>query len=687
MNSTALGDNDSADPLSRPLADLRGVGPERTAQLERLGLRQVQDLLQYRPRRYEDRRNVRTIAELRLHETGTVRGQIVAMGVKRFAQGRKSMFEIVVDDGTARLHCRWWNLPYMQNYFKQGDEVLVYGKLLELKPRTIDHPETETIDHEESDRSVHLQRVVPIYPLTDGLPQRWLRSFVWKTLGEFSPFVSELGTAGEVENLPNLREAISSLHFPNEPDEGERARGRLALEELVRLQVNLQKRRQMLQNARQAEACPGTNKLIKPFLAQLGFRLTDAQTKVLRELRHDMSSAAPMRRLLQGDVGSGKTAVAACCALFAIESGCNAVLMAPTELLAEQHFQTFSRWFNPLGVRVHNYTGTRKTLPASTLDPLPPGPRTAAPGAHESGSTQSEERALIIGTHALIEKSFAIDQLGLVIIDEQHRFGVAQRERLVRKGRHPHLLLMTATPIPRSLGLTIYGDLDVSIINELPPGRTPIKTFVRTRESLAKVWAFLRDQLEKGRQGYVVLPRVEETSQGVKAVTKEHEVLQRELAPFKVGMLHGRLDAETRGRIMSEFAANRLHVLLSTSLIEVGIDVSNATILVVENAEQFGLAQLHQLRGRIGRGPGQSYCVLINQAKTDEARKRLAVMAETSDGFRIAEEDLNLRGPGNLLGSEQSGLPPFIFADLKTDLALVERARAIAAQILERGSP
>jgi ATP-dependent DNA helicase RecG len=660
------------DPLARSLAGLRGVGPERSAQLARLGLHTVLDLLLHRPRRYEDRRHVQPIAALDAREPVMARGQIVALGIKRYAKGRRSLFEIILDDGTARLHCRWWNLPYMQQYFQQGDEVLVYGKPVSLKPRTIDHPETEIIEG-GVESSIHLNRVAPIYPLTEGLPQRWLRSLIWRILGEYIQYILEPWPPELASEYPQRRQAIQALHFPHEIEEAKTARQRLALDELVELHRTILHRRKTLLEKAQSRLCAGDNRLIKPFLAQLGFRLTGAQTRVLRELRRDLASGRPMRRLLQGDVGSGKTAVAACCALMALESGFNVALMAPTEILAEQHFQNFGRWFEPLGLEIHLQTGSHKTLATPEQQALGFASRSAPPAGQ-----------LVIGTHALIEGAFTIENLGLVIIDEQHRFGVAQREALVRKGDYPHLLVMTATPIPRTLGLTLYGDLDMSVIDELPLGRAPIKTFVRASDRLDKIWAFIRSKLDEGRQAFVVYPRVEETGQGLKAVTKEFETLRKELAPHATGLLHGQLGASEKDAVMRAFRSNAIQVLLCTSLVEVGIDVPNATLMLVENAEQFGLTQLHQLRGRIGRGAHESYCILITHARTREARQRLQILAETSDGFRIAEADLDLRGPGDFLGQQQSGLPPFRFVELATDLKLAERARAVAAALDSR---
>jgi ATP-dependent DNA helicase RecG len=648
--------------LRRPVTSLWSVGAERAAQLARLDIHTIDDLLLHRPRRYEDRRHFRKIAELTKDEPATARGTIVASGLKRFHGGSKSVFEIILDDGSARLHCRWWNLPFMQKYFAMGDEVFVYGRLSETKPRVMTHPETEVIEGGE-EGFIHINRIAPVYPLTEGLPQRWLRGLIWRTLEKFEQHVVEPWPALRQKELPTRVNAIHMTHFPEELADVEIARQRLALDEFIDLQVQIQTRRKKFESHATALPCGGNNRLIKPFLARLGFKLTEAQTKVLREIRKDMGGAHPMRRLLQGDVGSGKTAVAACTALMALESGFNVALMAPTEILAEQHFQNFKKWFEPLGVKVELQTGNRKT---SNIERY----------RHAQPST------LFIGTHALLTSGFDLPKLGLVIIDEQHKFGVAQREQLVRKGRYPHLLVMTATPIPRTLGLTLYGDLEVSVIDELPGGRGQIKTFIRTADKLPKVWEFIREKLAAGRQAYVVYPRVEESGgKGLKAVTKEFDNLKTLLAPFHVGLLHGRLKSREKDGVMTEFRAGGVNALLATSLIEVGVDVPNATVMLVENAEAFGLAQLHQLRGRIGRGAHESYCILVSDAETAGADERLKVLEETTDGFRIAEADLKLRGPGELLGQQQSGLPKFRFGNLADDLDLIQQARELAAKI------
>jgi ATP-dependent DNA helicase RecG len=693
---------DSQNPsrdLSTPITQLRGVGAERAAQLARLEIFTAHDLLLHRPRRYEDRRYARKIAQLALGESFATRGIIVAQGLKRYRGGSRSIFEIILDDGTARLHCRWWNLPFMEKYFQPGDDVLVFGKVLQLKPRTIDHPETEVLEPGE-EPSIHIDRIAPIYPLTEGLPQRWLRSLIWRTLEEFEsaivephpeiplegtpsgapPLIPSRAAAAQREMLSEIvpanrmpllarARAIRLLHFPQAESDSELARERLALDEFIELQKTIQLRRKKMESRARGLPCSGTNELIKIFLARLGFRLTDAQTKVLREIRHDMGGAHPMRRLLQGDVGSGKTVVAACTALMALESRFNVALMAPTEILAEQHFLQFQKWFGSIGVTVELLTGATKTW--SKDQP-------------SLESAQPASATLFIGTHALLEESFAPDRLGLVIIDEQHKFGVAQREKFLRKGIYPHLLVMTATPIPRTLGLTLYGDLDISVITKLPPGRGQVATVVRTEDKLPKVWEFVREKISEGRQAYVVYPRVEDVGGGdLKAVTKEFDNLKKVLAPHHVAMLHGRVKPAEKETVMAGFRANQIHVLLATSVIEVGIDVPNATVMVIENADRFGLAQLHQLRGRIGRGAHQSFCILLASPQSTEGRRRLQILAETNDGFRIAEEDLKWRGPGELAGQQQSGLARLRFGDLIEDGDLVLRARQLVKESLK----
>jgi len=661
-----------ADPLLLPVTSVWGVGEERAKLLARLKIVTVADLLLHPPRRYEDRRKFLPIRDLRLKEPATVRGIIVAAGVKKFRRGARAMFECVFDDGTSRLHCRWWQAqPWMEDWYTVGREFLIFGKPDSLRPRNIDHPETELVEPGD-DEFIHVSRIVPVHPLTEGLTARVMRTLIWRALEKFESAVPEPAIQPDPKLFPSRGNAIHMIHFPEEMADVEAARHRLALDEFVTLQYQIQSRRKKFEASAQALPCGGDNRLMKPFLAQLGFKLTGAQAKVLREIRSDMGGVHPMRRLLQGDVGSGKTVVSACSALMAVEGGFNAALMAPTEILAEQHFRNFAHWFAPLGIKVQLQTGSRKME----------GTESAGELSSQNSPDIPQPPTLTIGTHALLTAGFALPNLGLVIIDEQHKFGVTQRETLVRKGRYPHLLVLTATPIPRTLGLTLYGDLDISVMDQMPGGRGVIKTFVRRSDKLPKVFDFIREKIQIGRQAYVVYPRVEvaDTEQDIKAVIKEFKNVERALAPFKIGLLHGRLKAAEKEQVMAGFRRNELRALVATSLIEVGVDVPNATVMLVENAEHFGLAQLHQLRGRIGRGAHESFCILVSTAKNAEAQSRLRILEESNDGFKIAEADLSLRGPGELLGQQQSGLPDLRFGNLATDLNLIRQARDLVAK-------
>lgn len=642
---------------------LWGVGEERAAQLARLGIHTVGDFLLHRPRRHEDRRQVRAIGEIQDKGPVTVRGRVLTRGVKYFRGRSRSVFQLILEDGTGRVHCRWWNMPFLEGQFAVGMEVMAHGPVVDLRPRTIEHPETEVLEGGEEAR-IHLDRIVPIYPLTEGLTQRWMRARLWTLVNAVAPGVPEPHPGMAIGGLPSRAAALRALHFPEALDEAEAARQRLAFDEFVELQLAIQGRRQRLYSRAKGCPCAGHNRLMRPFLAALGFTLTDGQAAVLREIRTDMGSGRPMRRLLQGDVGSGKTVVAACAALMAVESGFQAALMAPTEILAQQHARRFRAWFEPLGVPVEVRTGSGR-----------------------AGDLDVDRAGLVLGTHALLSTGFEGGNLGLVIIDEQHKFGVAQREALVRKGRYPHLLVMTATPIPRTLALTLYGDLDCSVIREGPPGRGGVRTFVRGREALPRVWEFVREQLAAGRQAYIVYPRVEDDGSGdVRAVTREWEALRHRLAPYSVGLLHGRLGSGEKDRVMTAFQEGSIQALVATVVIEVGVDVPNATVMVIENAEHFGLAQLHQLRGRIGRGGHDAYCILVAARRGGEIDGRLRAMEACRDGFAIAEADLRLRGPGELLGQAQSGLPPLRFGDLTEDGALLERARVAVAEFLGRST-
>ena len=645
-----------------PVSTLKGVGSEKTALLAKLKIETITDLLLHRPKRYEDRTCLSQIKDLALDEHASVHGEIITCGVK-YRRGRSmSVFEAVVEDASGRLRCRWWNMPFLKKIYTKGHRIFVYGKPNNLKPRTMDHPETEFLGDHEENSLLHLNRIVPVYGLTEGIQQRWLRGKIYEATRAYASEVVEPNIAYSKEHPLTYQQAITLLHIPETMQDADSARQRLALEEATTLQEKVQIRRKRFMESMKALPCAHDNRLIKPFLESLPFQLTKAQIRVLAEFREDLSVQHPMRRLLQGDVGSGKTVIAVMAALMVLESGYDASMMAPTTLLAEQHYRTISQWLAPYPIQVALHTGNTKT------------------------PTKSELPLFTIGTHALIQSNETSKKLGMVIIDEQHKFGVTQRDKLLRRGAHPHLLVMTATPIPRTMGLTLYGDLDISTLEEMPADRGSLKTYLRTANSRPKVLSFLKNQIGTGRQAYFVFPRVEEKEESeITAVTKELSVLSEYFAPFRVAMVHGKMKSEEKDRIMRSFSDGETQILLATTVIEVGVDVPNATVMVIEDAEQFGLAQLHQIRGRIGRGLHASHCILIGDETKKEAWERLKVLEQTRDGFLIAEADFKVRGPGELAGKQQSGLPRWRYLDLCKDRPLLESARAEVRRTLGLG--
>ena len=655
----------------QPVGVMPRISFERACLLAKMGITTIGDLFFYIPLRYEDKRNVRKISTLEKGEQALVFGKVIECGVQKFRRSRKFLTKAIIEDESGKLHCHWWNQRWPAESLKPEREVIIFGKVDSLHPPQMSNPEFEVKVGYDNSR-LGIGRIVPIYSLTEGVPQWWIRDLISRALDRFLKdlphgyvYESELG-------FPSRPRAVQMLHHPAVPGEEELARKRLAMDELLDMQMEIQRRRKNLLALAHGIKCPGNNLLIRPFLKNLDFTLTPSQTEVLREIRADLNSGVPMRRLLQGDVGSGKTVVAASVALMVMEAGYQVVLMAPTEILASQHVKTFRKWFEPLGVRVRQWTG-RLRDEADSMELL------------EKGSAAGKTE-IVIGTHALIEDTFQIEKLGLVIIDEQHKFGVDQRERLLKKGSWPHLLAMTATPIPRTLGLTLYGELDISSIKHPPEGRGTIRTFIRKRDKLPAVWEFVKKRLIEGRQTYVVYPMIDETSNPeLKAVEAEFSRIAKRIAPFKAGLLHGRMKGSEKEYVMQQFAHNLVQLLVTTSVVEVGVDVPNATVMIVENAERFGLAQLHQFRGRIGRGKENSFCILIVGNSAEDSMKRLKILAESRDGFRIAEEDLKIRGPGDFLGDRQHGMPSFRFAKLLEDYALVQRARKIAIESVQEG--
>ncbi|MBI5442356.1 MAG: ATP-dependent DNA helicase RecG [Deltaproteobacteria bacterium] len=659
--------------LSAPLSTVRGVGPKVAERLARKGLRTTGDALTFLPLRYEDRTRSLPLSHLVPGEWATFSGTLVSLGVRDYA--RRRVLEGVLRDGSGFLTLKWFrgNFAWLQKGLPVGARVTGSGPVRAfLGRKEVHHPELEVLDEDEEPGP---GRVVPVYSEVEGLHPRALRRILESAVGPASAAVVDLippDRAGRL-GLPSLAESYREVHFPSAggPELEKRLarfRRAIVLEEFFLLQLGL-----LLKKAgagpRAGIAFRPDFRLVKALLKSLPFELTAAQRRVLGEIRRDMEDPRPMHRLLQGDVGSGKTLVALLSALMAVESGCQAALMAPTEILAEQHAATLRRLCSSVPVRV--------------------GLLTSSVGRAEREETLaglgSGELQLAVGTHALIQDHVGFRRLGLVVIDEQHRFGVRHRAGLVRKGENPDLLVMTATPIPRSLSMTVYGDLDLSVIDELPPGRQAISTRVARERDRRRVYDFVLGELARGRQAYVVYPLVEESEKVdlLAATTMAERLAQEVFAGRTVGLLHGRLKPEEKEAVMAAFAGGRIDVLVATTVIEVGIDVSNATVMVVEHAERFGLAQLHQLRGRVGRGSERSYCVLLaGEHLSRDGWERLKILGQTRDGFRIAEEDLRIRGPGDFLGTRQSGLPEFQVANILRDGPLLEEARDLAREVL-----
>ncbi len=660
----------AGSPLLAPVQYLRGVGPARATALGRLGIVTVEDLLFHGPRRLEDRTRLIPLRDLTHGQETTVEATVAAVSELRPRRGLIVTKAALVDDSGIG-YAIWYNQSYLKQQLRRGMRALFFGRVERRYGEIrLTAPEFEVVEEGQGE-TWHTGRLVPVYPSTEGLSQRVLRNLVRGALAARAGEVEEILPDGlrEEHGLAPVEEALWALHFPETVEAQQRARRRLAFEELLVLQLGvLLRREQGRRAAKPRRYRPGT--LADRFLTSLPFPLTGAQRRAIDDILADLRSPHPMSRLLQGDVGSGKTVVAVAALLTCVQGGFQGALMAPTEILAEQHYLTLRPWLDGLGVRATLLTGGRGGRG-----------RTQRREAVREG-----EAEIIVGTHALLEAEVAFARLGLVVVDEQHKFGVLQRARLRRKGFAPDVLVMTATPIPRTLALTLYGDLDVTTLDESPPGRRPIATHWREASARPKVYAFVGEQIAAGRQVYVVCPLIEDSEKlAAKAAAALAEELRATFFPdLAVALLHGRMGAEEKERTMAALRRGEIAVLVATSVIEVGIDVSNASVMVIEDADRFGLAQLHQLRGRVGRGAHQSYCILIASPTTEEGRRRLEVMTATTDGFQIAQEDLRLRGPGEILGTRQHGLPDLRVADLRPDLALLEETRAAAAEILRR---
>jgi ATP-dependent DNA helicase RecG len=666
--------------LLTPIQYVKGVGPKLAKLFEKKGILSVEDALYFLPRRYEDRRNLKKISELRAGRKETGFGEILLSEIAFYQNKRKRVFKVVVGDGSGTTTLKWFhgNERYLKERFKKGRQLIFSGDVRWFNDqREIHHPDVEIVDGDMEKDYLNFRRIVPVYSETEGLYQRTLRRLMNTILEGYadelsSPIPPEIA---ERQNLIDFSDAFRRVHFPPEGEsidalnlqrsDGHR---RIIFDEFFFLELGmaLKKRGVALETG---VAFKTNGVLVQRLLSLLSFKLTRAQERVLAEIKADLQKPHPMNRLIQGDVGSGKTVVALLTCLFVLESGYQTAIMAPTEVLAEQHFLNVHRWLEPLGVKVGLVTSSVKGLEREDLYQR-----------IRTGHIQ-----LVIGTHALIQEAVEFNRLGLVVIDEQHKFGVVQRGLLKKKGESPDVLVMTATPIPRTLAMTIYGDLDVSLVDEMPPGRVPVETKVFPESARAKVYRIVEEEMKKGRQAFVIYPLVEESEKlDLKDATRMAEHLQKEIFPeFRVGLLHGRMKSDEKEAIMTEVQGGKIQILVATTVIEVGIDIPNASVMVVEHAERFGLSQLHQLRGRIGRGRYPSKCILLAQYRSsEEARVRLRAMEKTTDGFKIAEEDLALRGPGEFFGIRQSGLPDFRVAHVMRDAPILFEARKEAFRLI-----
>ena len=664
---------------------VRGVGPQRAELLGKRGIYTLEDLLNYLPFRYEDRIHFSRINDVQPGGTYTLRARVMSGQAVRGMYGRDAIYHLLVQDDSGSLPCKFFHGGYLEDRLKPGQQLILHGKVEidKLRParREMVNPQIEVLSSEEVD-STEMGRIVPIYEAVGTFGSRMIRRAIYNTLQNLDSNIPDVLPAELREKLhyPTRREALIHTHFPLAEESLEAlnlfrspAQQRLIFEEffLYQLSMALGRKAQRKENAIAFRV--REDKVREALKRILPFKPTGAQKRVLAEIAADLEKPVPMNRLLQGDVGSGKTIVAMQAAVIAMENGCQAALMAPTEILAVQHYLSARRILAPGGY-------TAELL----ISGLKPAEKAAARERIRSG-----EARLVIGTHALIEDEVEFARLGFVAIDEQHRFGVLQRKRLMDKaaktGFAPHVLVLTATPIPRTLSLTLYGDLDVSVLDELPPGRTPIETRMTTEKHLPGVWDSLRREVEAGHQGYIVYPVIEESKLELKAAMEEYERLSRDVFPkLKVGLLHGRMSSEEKDDVMQRFRRNDVQILVATTVIEVGVDVPNATVMVIEHAERFGLAQLHQLRGRIGRGAQKSHCILVAPGRmTDDGRARLETMVRTTNGFEIAETDLLIRGPGEFFGTRQSGELGFHVANPLRDRELLERARKEAFLLIE----
>jgi ATP-dependent DNA helicase RecG len=647
--------------LETPVQYLKGVGPKVAKKLGKLGIETIEDLIYFFPRSYEDRTNITPLANLKPSDSEVIKGQIIGVH-HQLTRSRFSVLKVLISDRSGSVQAVWFNQPYLARLFRKGMKLILSGK---VEYSSFENTLQFSVRDYEIDTGQN-PSIVPVYPLTEGLYPKKVKAIVENALRSCLEQIDEWlpEQIRLAHDLCELSKAIRDLHLPQKMDFVEPARRRLAFDDFFVFQLGLGLRKKIVKSQK-GVAFKVDKRLLDNFKASLPFRLTSSQEKVLKDILQDMQSPCPMNRLLQGDVGSGKTVVAAVAALVAIKNGYQVALMAPTEILAQQHYNKIARFSGYKKARIKLLTGsTQKKRKVEKID----------------------KYDLLIGTHALFQETVSFKKLGLVIVDEQHRFGVLQRATLVKKGLFPDVLVMSATPIPRSLALTLYGEMDRCVIDEMPPGRTPVKTYFVPENKRSDSYEFARKIVKEGRQVFVVCPLVEESEKiDLKAAMDEANRLQREVFPeFRVGLIHGKIKSDEKDKTMKEFKAGKINILVSTTVIEVGIDIPNATVMMIEHAERFGLAQLHQLRGRIGRADLQSHCFLLANTKTQDARTRIKAMLDSNDGFYIAEVDLKLRGPGDFCGTRQSGLPNFRVADIIKDADILQEARVAAFDLIAK---
>ena len=643
---------------------IKGVGPARIELLHKLGINTLEDIITYFPREYEDRGNMKKIEELIIGETASFKATVASRMVETKIRPGMTLYKLIVRDDTGSILLLWFNQSYLKNSFKPGEEYIFYGKVNGNYGKKEMHSPT----YDKFGQNKNTGRIIPIYPLTQGISQNVLRGIIENAVklaygNILEPFSDSIITKYK---LCDINTAIKNIHFPEKLEDFENARRRIAFEELLIMQLGLFLLKRGVNSEKEGISFSKDNG-IDEILNALPYKLTSAQQRVWKEIQEDMSSRKVMNRLVQGDVGSGKTIIAMMAMYKAVKNGYQASMMAPTAILAKQHYENAIKIFEPLGIRVGLFTRElTKKQKEKLLEQL-----------------KNHEIDIAIGTHALIEDNVEFNNLGLVITDEQHRFGVRQRGILSSKGNSVDTLVMTATPIPRTLAIILYGDLDISIIDELPPGRQKIDTFAVTKDKEERVNEFARKELAEGRQVYVVCPLVEDSENlDLKSVVKRLEYYKSVFSEYNVAMLHGKMKPKEKDEIMTDFKDKKIDLIISTTVIEVGVDVPNATLMIVENAERFGLSQLHQLRGRVGRGKSKSYCILKYESSSSITRERMEIMQKTNDGFVISEKDLELRGPGEFFGTKQHGIPEFKVANLFTDMKILKNAQEAAKEIL-----